>query len=93
MHLMTSAEPPTYRQEMIDRWTAWLDIVMATFQEATGIGLYEAFPEVDSILWSMRIWHEPEAVAATWANLYRAKRRWTVPWMAGRLSDKEESGG
>lgn len=90
VHLMESNEPPTYRQEMKDRWTAWEDeFLRCLLQEVGYAGFNEALPKME--LWSFFSRGDaPEAVAMTWANLYRAKRNWTVPWMA---SDKEESGG
>ena len=92
MHLMDSVEPPTYRQDMTDQWMAWLDAFSAAFQRETGIVHYQVWPELDTILLSMhRRGSEPEAMAASWANIYHAERRWTVPWMAGHK--KEESDG
>ena len=91
MHLMDSVEPTGYHQEMIDRWTAWEDEFMQCLLEEVG---YAGFNEVQP---KLNLWpffsrgSEPEGVAASWANIYWAERRWTVPWMAGGLSDKEES--
>ena len=76
MHLMDSVEPPGYRQEMTDKWMAWLDAFFAAFQGETGIAHYEVWPELDSTLFLMhRRGSEPETVAASWANIYWAERR------------------
>lgn len=80
---MDSVEPPEYRQKMIDEWTAWLDIFNATFLKATSIGIYDAFPDADSVLWSMHRRYvayrqkgdEPEAMAQKWANIYLVKQQ------------------
>ena len=90
MHLMDSVEPPGYRQDMTDKWMAWLDTFSAAFRGETGIAHYEVWPELDVILFSMhRGGRWPEAMAASYANIYHAERRWTVPWMAGRWRRKE----
>ena len=89
MHLMESVEPATYRQDLIDRWTAWEDEFMRCLLEDVGhAGFNEALPKMD--LWSFfSRGSEPQAVAAMWASIYWAERRWTVPWMMGRREGRE----
>ena len=90
MHLMDSVEPPSYRQEMTDKWMAWLGAFFAAFQGETGRAHYEVWPDLDTTLFSMqRGGAKPEAMATNWANIYWAERRWTVPWMAGRIKGRE----
>lgn len=75
-----SMEPPEYRQEMIDKWVAWSDAAIAAFQEIIGIGIYEAFPDADSVLWSMhRRGDEPEVAAKKWADIYLGKGKRLQP--------------
>ena len=83
MHLMDSVEPPGYREEMTEQWMAWLGAFFAAFQRETGITHYEVWPDLDTTLFSMhRGGSKPGAMAASYANIYWAERRWTVPWMA-----------
>lgn len=85
MDLMHGIEPPTYVQDMMDNWLAWLDAFSTAFQRETGRVHYEFWPDLDSLLLSIYgRGDEPEEAVAMWARIYWAERVWTVPWMMAR---------